>query len=69
MSNRTFGKNREFWQSAKLNNYTYMQYYNRITDLAISMFEWKNLPEGIDPRYMELVAFLYGNVPRKGGEK
>lgn len=60
MSNRTLGKNREFWQSARLNNYTYMQYYNRITELAISMFEWKNLPDSIDPRFLELILFADG---------
>ncbi len=50
-------KNGEFWQSAKMNNYTFMQYYNRLTELSISMFEWKNLPESIDERFMELVLF------------
>lgn len=50
-------KNGEFWQSARMNNNTFMQYYNRLTELAISMFEWKNLPETIDERYMELVLF------------
>lgn len=60
MSNVGRGKNREFWQSAKLNNYTYMQYYNRITELAISMFEWKNLPDSVDPRFLELILFADG---------
>lgn len=60
MSNRARDKNREFWQSARLNNYTYMQYYNRITELAISMFEWKNLPDSIDPRFLELILFADG---------
>ena len=60
MANNKNGKNREFWQSAKLNNYTYMQYYNRITELAISMFEWKNLPDSIDARFLELILFADG---------
>ena len=50
-------KNREFWESATMNNHTFMQYYNRLTELSISMFEWKNLPETIDPRFLELVLF------------
>lgn len=49
-----------FWESAKNNNYTYMQYYNRLTELSISMFEWKNLPETIDERFLELVLFSDG---------
>ena len=50
-------KGREFWQSASFNNATFMQYYNRLVELAISMFEWKNLPETIDQRFLELALF------------
>lgn len=50
-------KGREFWQSASYNNATFMQYYNRLVELAISMFDWKNLPETIDARFLELVLF------------
>ena len=53
-------KNRQFWESANMNNYTFMQYYNRLTELSISMFEWKNLPETVDPRFLELVLFSDG---------
>lgn len=34
-----------------------MQYYNRLTELSISMFEWKNLPDTIDARFLELALF------------
>lgn len=50
-------KDREFWQSANMNNATFMQYFNRLTELSISMFEWKNLPETVDPRFLELTLF------------
>lgn len=53
-------KNRQFWESATMNNYTFMQYYNRLTELAMSMFEWKNLPESVDARFLELVLFADG---------
>lgn len=43
-----------------MNNYTFMQYYNRLTELSISMFEWKNLPKSIDSRFLELVLFTDG---------
>ena len=43
-----------------MNNYTFMQYYNRLTELSISMFDWKNLPESIDARFLELVLFSDG---------
>lgn len=51
-----------FDSSAKLNNATFNYYLNRLTELAISMFEWKNLPETVDARYLELHLFEYGNV-------
>lgn len=50
-------KDREFWQSANMNNTTFMQYFNRLTELSVSMFEWKNLPETVDPRFLELTLF------------
>lgn len=55
-------RNSEFNTSARRNNRTYIQYFDRLTELAISMFDWKNLPETIDPRYMELVLFNRGQV-------
>lgn len=48
------------WESAKLNNYTYNQYYNRLTELAINMYEWKNLPDSVDERFLELTLFSDG---------
>lgn len=49
-----------FEESALLNNVTYMQYFNRLTELAVSTFEWKNLPPTVDPRYLELHLFQNG---------
>lgn len=39
-----------------------MQYFNRLTELAISMFEWQNLPPTVDPRYIELHLFQNGSM-------
>ena len=49
-----------FEDSARLNNLTYKQYLHRLTELAISMFEWKNLPPSVDARYLELHLFETG---------
>lgn len=49
-----------FDESAILNNRTYVQYMNRLTELAISMFEWSGLPESVDSRYIELHLFSNG---------
>lgn len=51
-----------FFESAYMNNRTYQQYYNRLTELSVSMFEWKNVPDTIDLRYLELCLFAYGQV-------
>ena len=48
------------WESASLNSRTYMQYYNRLLELAINMYEWKNLPDTIDERFLELTLFSDG---------
>lgn len=50
-------KNRQFWESANMNNATYMQYYDRLTELSIAMFEWENLPDTVDERFLELALF------------
>ena len=55
-------KNKQFWESARMNNGTYRQYYNRLVELAISMFEWKNLPDTVDPRFLELTLFADGQA-------
>ena len=49
-----------FDESMILNNLTYRQYLNRLTELAISVFEWKNLPKTVDERYLELHLFETG---------
>ena len=45
-----------------LNNQSYIQYVNRLTELSISTFEWKNLPPTVDRRYIELELFKNGSV-------
>lgn len=55
-------KDRMFWESAKLNNATYQQYYNRLTELSTAMFEWKNLPDTVDARFLELTLFARGQA-------
>lgn len=52
----------QFGESAIRNNGTYGFYLERLTELAISMFEWKNLPKEIDPRFLELTLFQDGQA-------
>lgn len=51
---------REKCESALFNNRTYLQYYNRLLELAINMYEWKNLPNTVDERFLELTLFSDG---------
>lgn len=60
MSKRS--KSLNFWDSAVMNNRTYIQYYQRLAELSISMFEWKNLPESVDERFLEICLFSDGKA-------
>ncbi len=45
-----------------MNNATYIQYFDRLVELSVSMFEWHGLPETVDPRYLELHLFQNGSM-------
>lgn len=51
-----------FSESLDLNKLTYMQYVRRLTELSTSMFEWKNVPESVDTRYLEMQLFYNGSA-------
>lgn len=61
MSRRNKG-NGLFGESAIMNNATYIQYFDRLVELSVSMFEWQGLPETVDPRYLELHLFQNGSM-------
>ena len=52
----------QFGESAMLNNRQYAYYIQRFTELAISMFEWKNLPPSVDARFLELTLYTDGQA-------
>lgn len=39
-----------------------VHYERYLSALAFQMFEWKNLPENIDPRYLEMSLHIFGYV-------
>lgn len=55
-------KDREFWESARYNNGTFLQYYNRLAEIGFSRFQWNNLPETVDERFLEMVLFGDGKA-------
>ena len=55
-------KDYRFWESAITNTSCYDFYYDKIKELSISVFEWQNVPEEIDIRFLELMLFERGAV-------
>lgn len=49
-----------FEESLFANMRTYGQYMAILKQIAISMFDWKNLPDSVDARYLEIVLFYNG---------
>lgn len=51
-----------FEDSASLNNRTYLQYIEHLTELSVSMFEYVNLPDSVDWRFLEMTLFNKGQA-------
>lgn len=56
------GNKHEDMENDYMNSATYTMYWQRLMDIALSVFEWKNLPKGIDSRMIELWLMMYGFV-------
>lgn len=54
------GRKKNRWPSAQINNQTYIDYYQRLMEFAINMFEWRNLPSSVDERFLELTLYEKG---------
>lgn len=52
----------DFSESLIKNEVTFYEYRDMLTELAITMFDWKNLPLSIDKRFLELTLFLNGQA-------
>ena len=52
----------KFVDSAIINDNTYYDYLNRFKRIALSMFEWVNLPKSMDARYLELCLYYTGQA-------
>ena len=53
-------KDGQFWKSLDINELTFRQYYNKLTELATCMFDWQNVPDTIDTRFLEMTLFTRG---------
>jgi hypothetical protein len=57
-------RKRDGWfdESARKNNIENNQYFKRLAELSMTMFDWQNLPDTIDPRFLELTLFFDGQA-------
>ena len=60
MGKKTKANSKEFFESLYNNQATYADYMNRLKKVATSIFEWVNLPESMNQRYLEETLFYYG---------
>lgn len=54
--------NTQFLDSAYLNDSTYIDYLRRMQKISTSIFEWVNLPDSMDSRFLEETLFLDGQA-------
>ena len=62
MKNKKLQSNYKFLDSAILNSETYEDYFERLKKVALSIFEWQNLPDSMDERYLEQTLFFFGKA-------
>ena len=62
MKKKDLNANFKFLDSYVLNSATYQDYFERLKKVALSIFEWKNLPNSMDERYLEQTLFFFGKA-------
>ena len=62
MAKRKAGNSDPFNESARLNRLSFDYYFDRLKELAISMFEWENIPDSMDERFLEMTLFEDGQA-------
>ena len=62
MKKVTKPKDIRFLNSAFLNSATYNDYMERFEKICLSMFEWVNLPESMNARYLEFCLYYEGQA-------
>lgn len=51
-----------FRDAVVLNNETYVDYFERMKKVCLSMFEWENLPPSMNARFLEMCLFYNGQA-------
>lgn len=56
------GINNPFEDAMLINSKTYVDYLERMKKIALSMFEWVNLPDSMNSRYLEMCLYYKGQA-------
>ena len=59
---KSYKNNYQFIDSAIVNDQTYFDYLERFKKLALSMFEWVNLPKSMNAMYLEKCLYYTGQA-------
>lgn len=59
---RKRGLNSSFEDAILINSQTYIDYLERMKKIALSMFEWVNLPDTMNARYLEMCLYYKGQA-------
>ena len=51
-----------FRDAMVMNNETYVDYFERMKKVCLSMFEWENLPPSMNARFLEMCLFYNGQA-------
>lgn len=52
--------NLSFLESSITNDRTFIDYYYRLSQIALNMFSWENLPSSMNQEYLEQTLFYFG---------
>lgn len=59
---KNYRNNKKFFDSLYMNNTTYLDYLNRFRRIALARFEWVNLPDSMNARWLEMTLFNFGKA-------
>ena len=62
MRKKKINDNYKFIDSAILNDATYIDYLDRFKKVALSIFEWVNLPKSMNARWLEMCLYYKGQA-------
>ena len=65
----SYKSSNKFIDSSLLNDATFIDYLERLKKVALSMFEWVNLPSSMNAEYLENSLFFYGVASLLNTEK